>query len=204
MPSALPNNMDDLLFPAFFDAAACILLAAASALRARHASCTFFGSCILGFLCGLLGPLLRSALMGQAILVLNSPLYAATAFGGAALGAFLGRFFWTEGRFFPLLDAAGLQLLSCSGLLVTLYWPLSPFGALLLSVISALAPSLLRDVALGDTAAFVDESAYATAPLLGALLTSVLLSLALPPLAALAIGWTAGFLVRALVIWQQR
>lgn len=130
---------------------------------------------------------------------------SAAVFGGALLGAFLGRYRWTEGRLYPLLDAAGLQLLACSGVLVARYWPsLSSLGILLLSVVTAFVPGLLRDTALGDTAALADEPAYATAPLLGALLTIACLSFLLPPLAALAVGWGSGFFVRVLVIRQQQ
>ena len=99
------------------------MLAAASALRARHASCPPVGAAVLGLLCGLIGPLLRAAFAGQpAVLVLDASLYPASALGGAICGAFLGRFSWTEGRFYSLLDAAGLQLLACSGVLVVQNW----------------------------------------------------------------------------------
>ncbi len=184
------------------------MLAAASALHARHASCAPAGACALGVLCGLLGPLLRAVFAGQQPLpafILGEPYYPAAVFGGALLGAFLGRYRWTEGRLYPLLDAAGLQLLACSGVLVARYWPsLSSLGILLLSVVTAFVPGLLRDTALGDTAALADEPAYATAPLLGALLTIACLSFLLPPLAALAVGWGSGFFVRVLVIRQQQ
>lgn len=187
--------------PVVFDAAACALLAAASALHARHASSPCAGACALGFLCGLAGPLIRAVFMGQATLVLNTPLYSAVTFGGALAGAFLGRFFWTEGRFPPLLDAAGIQLMACAGVVIARCWPeLSFEGGLLVAVVPVFIPGLIRDTALGDTAAFADEPAYATAPLLGALLTAVCLSLGHPPAAAILIGWVVGFYVRALVI----
>lgn len=193
------------LSPFFFDAAGCAMLAAASALRARHASCAPVGAVVLGVLCGLIGPLLRTTLAGQpAVLVLDASLYPASTLGGGVIGAFLGRFSWTEGRFFSLIEAAGLQLLACSGVLVVQHWlALSPLGIFLLSAVPAFAPGLLRDVALGDTAALADEPAYATAPLLGILLTIGCLALGQSPLTALAVGWSAGFLARALVIRQQ-
>ena len=194
--------METLSFIFFFDAAACMMLAAASALRARHAASLPIGACFLGLLCGLLGPLLRAAFVGQAPLILNSTLYPAAALAGAILGALLGRFVWTEGRFFFLLDAAGLQLMACSGILVAQWWPLSSLGALLLAIFSALAPSLLRDLALGDTSAITDEPAYVTAPLLACLLTSVCLSLQCAPLLALGIGCFSGFLARLIGIRQ--
>ena len=181
------------------------MLAAASALRARHASCAPVGAAVLGVLCGLIGPLLRTTLAGQpAVLVLDASLYPASALGGGVIGAFLGRFSWTEGRFFSLIEAAGLQLLACSGVLVVQHWlALSPLGIFLLSAVPVFAPGLLRDVALGDTAALADEPAYATAPLLGILLTIGCLALGQSPLTALAVGWSAGFLARTLVIRQQ-
>ena len=181
------------------------MLAAAPALRARPASCPPAGGAVLGGLCGLIGPLLRATLAGQpAVLVLNTSLYPASALGGGICGAFLGRFSWTEGRFYSLLDAAGLQLLACSGVLVVQNWSaLSPLGIFLLAAVPAFAPGLLRDVALGDTAALADEPAYATAPLLGVLLAIGCLALGQSPLAALAVGWGAGVLARILVIRQQ-
>ncbi len=174
------------------------MLAAASALRARHASCAPVGAAVLGVLCGLIGPLLRATLAGQpAVLVLDASLYPASALGGGVIGAFLGRFSWTEGRFFSLIEAAGLQLLACSGVLVVQHWlALSPLGIFLLSAVPAFVPGLLRDVALGDTAALADEPAYATAPLLGILLTIGCLALGQSPMTALAVGWSAGFLAR--------
>ena len=198
--------MDQFLSPFFFDAAGCAMLAAASALRARHASCPPVGAAALGVLCGLLGPLLRATLAGQpAVLVLDTSLYPASALGGGVFGAFLGRFLWTEGRFYALLDAAGLQLLACSGVLVVRNWllSLSPLGILLLAAVAAFAPGLLRDAALGDTAALADEPAYATAPLLGVLLTIGCLALRTPLLTALVAGWSVGVLARALVLRQQ-
>lgn len=181
------------------------MLAAASALRARHASCPAAGAVVLGVLCGLIGPLLRTTFAGQpAVLVLDASLYPVSAFGGAVLGAFLGRFLWTEGRFYSLLDAAGLQLLACSGVFVVQNWlALSPLGIFLLAAVVAFAPGLLRDAALGDTAALADEPAYATAPLLGILLTVGCLALHTSSLAALAAGWGVGVLIRFLVIRQQ-
>lgn len=181
------------------------MLAAASALRARHASCPPVGAGVLGVLCGLAAPLLRAALAGQpAFLVLDTPPYSAFICGGAALGAVLGRFGWTEGRFWSLLDAAGLQLLACSGVLVVQGLPLSPPGILLFAGVTAFAPGLIRDIAIGDTAALADEPAYAAAPLLGILLTLGCLLLFWPSLTALAAGWGVGFLARALVVLQQK
>ena len=197
--------MELFFSPFVFDAAGCAMLAAASALRARHASCPPVGAVVLGVLCGLIGPLLRATLAGQpAVLVLDTSLYPASALGGGICGAVLGRFSWTEGRFYSLIDAAGLQLLACSGVLAVQNWlALSPLGMFLLAAVPAFAPGLLRDAALGDTAALTDEPAYATAPLLGVLLTIGCLALRMSPLTALAAGWGVGVFARALVIRQQ-
>ena len=203
----LPSSMFPSLSPSplVFDAAACALLAAASALRARHASSPCAGACVLGFLCGVSAPLLRAVLMEQTSLVLDIPLYPAAALAGSLAGAFLGRFLWTEGQCFSLLDAAGMQLMACAGVLIARSWThLSFLGVLLIAVVTVFLPGLIRDTALGDTAALADEPAYATAPLLGALLTVACLFLQYPSAAAVIVGWSSGFSVRAFVLLRTR
>ena len=74
-----------------------------------------------------------------------------------------GLFFW--------LDSLGLALAACLGAMRGLTLGLGAAGALVLGLLAGLAPGLLRDMALGDTARAVEESWYATAAALGGMLT---------------------------------
>lgn len=174
------------------DAACAVLLAAAAAWRARGFGAHFTGAVVLGSICGLLAGLTRETLLHGAAgtrLVLGELLGPALA--GALLGALAaagaaalarkrtgsggalgghGLFFW--------LDSLGLFLAASLGVFCALR-EIGATGALALGLLSGLAPGFVRDVALGDTAALVEQSWYATAAALGAMTTILLLIL--PP-----------------------
>ncbi|MDE5879691.1 MAG: TRIC cation channel family protein [Desulfovibrio sp.] len=174
------------------DAACAVLLAAAAAWRARGFGAHFTGAVVLGCICGLAAGLTREALLHGAAgtrLVLGE--LPGPALAGALLGALAaagaealarkrssgarplggrGLFFW--------LDSLGLFLAASLGVFCALR-EIGATGALALGLLSGLAPGFLRDTALGDTAALVEQSWYATAAALGAMATVVLLIL--PP-----------------------
>ncbi|MDE7242300.1 TRIC cation channel family protein [Desulfovibrio sp.] len=173
------------------DAACAVLLAAAAAWRARGFGAHFTGAVVLGCVCGLMAGLTRETLLhgaaGTRLVLGELPgpalagalLGALAAAGAAALarkrtgaGGLGGRglFFW--------LDSLGLFLAASLGVFCALR-EIGATGALALGLFSGLAPGFVRDVALGDTAALVEQSWYATAAALGAMTTILLLIL--PP-----------------------
>lgn len=84
---------------------------------------------------------------------------------------------WFAGRgLFFWLDSLSLGLAACLGTFCALR-ELGATGALVLGLLSGLAPGLVRDVALGDTALVVEQSWYATAAALGCVATVLLMIL---------------------------
>lgn len=162
----------EMLVMRIFDGLACALLAAAAACRARNLGANMTGAIILGCLCGLLGPLLRETFThGQA-----GSLYIAAQFPGEALiGALAGvaAIYIMRGypeKIFFWLDTVSLGFAACVGTLLAL--PIAGVGgALVLGLMNGLAPGLLRDVALGDTAMLMDTNWYASAAALGCMMS---------------------------------
>ena len=167
---------DFFLWVESLDMAAGFLLAAAASCRGRLYGGHISGSAVLGCLCGLAGPLLRESLLhgpdGVKLILYALP---GAVLAGALTGALLGGvrnngwlFFWLDGLSLGLAACLG-TVCGMSGLGVT--------GALILGLLAGLAPGLLRDMALGDTARVVEESWYATAAALGCMLTIFLVLL---------------------------
>ncbi|MDR2573421.1 MAG: TRIC cation channel family protein [Desulfovibrio sp.] len=157
------------------DMAACALLAAAAACLGRVRGGHVSGAAVLGCLAGLSLPLLRECLLGMSAYALDStPHLAAAVFGSlAGLAAarlsmrFRGVFYW--------LDTFGLALAAPVSAVKGAEAGFGLTGALLLGLLSGLAGSLARDMALGDTARAVEEPLYATAAVLGILPAQALL-----------------------------
>ena len=107
----------------------------------------------------------------------------AAALGGAVAGAFCGTmsahnraervFFWVEGLALGL-TACVFADMAFGGASLWDNRDTPAIMALLAGLFCSLAPGFVRDVALGDTAGFVDESWYATAAALGIMLTLAL------------------------------
>lgn len=165
------------------DGIACALLAAAATARARGQGAHFTGAVVLGALCGLIGPLLREAFAhgqpGTARIMAEMPNEALVG----ALGVFVGMYLVhrTRIRLFFWLDSASIGLASSIGAISTLN-EIGIVGAIGLGLINGLAPGLVRDMALGDTAMLVDRDWYATAAALGCIA-------AIAVLLWLSIGW---------------
>lgn len=195
------------------DGLACVLLAAAATARARGQGAHFTGSVVLGALCGLIGPLLREAFAhgqaGSARIMAEMPNEALIG----ALGVFVALYLThrTRIRLFFWLDSASIGLAASIGAISTLD-ELGIIGAIGLGLINGLAPGLVRDMALGDTAMLVDKDWYATAAALGCIA-------AIAVLLWLSVGWVtewtathadeaavlAGFIVvLALRAWKGR
>ena len=157
--------------------------AMASAMKTRLAGGHVTGAVVLGIVCGFLPGLVHRALMGEpaaAIFAMHPVVLAVVA--GAVAGSLAGAvvahnladrvFFWVE--------SLALGLTACVFADISfkpLMWdnPCTPaLVALFAGLFCTLAPGFVRDVALGDTAAFVDESWHATAAALGIMFTLAL------------------------------
>lgn len=165
------------------DGISCALLAAAATARARGQGAHFTGSVVLGALCGLIGPLLREAFAhgqpGTARIMAVMPNDALIG----ALGVFVALYLTRSARIrlFFWLDSASMGLAASIGTISTLD-ELGITAAIGLGLINGLAPGLVRDMALGDTAMLVDKDWYATAAALGCIA-------AIAVLLWLSIGW---------------
>lgn len=168
---------------ALLDGVAGALLAAAAACRARAFGAHFTGAAVLGCLCGIIGPLLREAFLhGQAGTgPLASQLPGDALLG--ALGGIAGLYILRRhgSRLFFWLDGASMGLASSVGAVYALQ-DLGIAGAICLGLINGLAPGLVRDMALGDTAMLVESDWYATAAALGCVI-------AIAVLIWLSLGW---------------
>lgn len=160
--------LSDAVSMALLDGSACALLAAAATCRARTAGAHFTGAIVLGCLCGLIGPLLREAFLhGQAGAgKIASELPAEALIGALAAIAALYILRNTRIRLFYWLDSASIGLASSVGAIYALP-ELGITGAICIGMINGLAPGLVRDISLGDTAMLVDKDWYATASALG-------------------------------------
>lgn len=172
------------------DGISCALLAAAATCRARGLGAHFTGAVVLGALCGLIGPLLREAFvhgqMGTARIMAEMPNEALVG----ALGVFVALYLvsQTRIRLFFWLDSASMGLAGSIGAISTLD-ELGIVGAIGLGLINGLAPGLVRDMALGDTAMLVDRDWYATAAALGCIA-------AIAVLVWLSVGWVTEWTAR--------
>lgn len=150
------------------DGTACALLAAAATARARGMGAHVTGALVLGCLCGLAGPLLREAFLhgasGTGAIAREFPASALVgAISGLVTLALAGK---ARSRVFDWLDGSSMGL--ASGVGATLALPeLGIVGALTIGLVNGLAPGLVRDISLGDTAMLVEKDWYATASALG-------------------------------------
>lgn len=157
------------------DGTSCALLAAAAAVRARGFGAHITGSLVLGCLCGLIGPLLRESFLHGAL----GSGQVARAFPDEALVGAIGGIFALfllrnseklRGKLFGWLDGPGIGLATGVGTICALP-ELGITGALAIGLINGLAPGLVRDMALGDTALLIDKSWYATAAAIGSVIS---------------------------------
>ena len=157
--------------------------AMAAAIKTRLAGGHLTGAVILGIVCGFLPGLVRHALFGEAGAAIFASLpLVLSVLGGAVGGALLGAvvvhnladrvFFWVEGLALGLVACIVADMSFSAAV-----WdkPSTPaLIALFTGLFCTLLPGFVRDVALGDTAGFVDESWYATAAALGIICTLAL------------------------------
>ncbi|MDR1776242.1 MAG: TRIC cation channel family protein [Desulfovibrio sp.] len=156
------------------DLAACALLAAAAACKARDYGVHVTGSMVLACLAGLSMPLLRDGLLGVVAFSLDRGAYPASAVSGGLVGLVAAWAFRRGQSVFNRIDGLALALAAAVSAVKGQEAGLGPAGCLVLALASALAGGLIRDAALGDSARAVEEPLYVTAAVFGALLALAL------------------------------
>jgi uncharacterized membrane protein YeiH len=160
-----------------------------------------FGVCVMAFVAGNAGGMLRDVLIGAV---------PPDALGGwrhvtISLLAGVVTFVWhprLERLHTPVLifDAAGLGLFSVSGTQKALAFGLSPLIAPLLGMLTGIGGGMLRDVLVGEIPTVLRKDFYALAALVGAGVVVTGQLLQLPPAAATIGGAVLCFAVRLVAI----
>lgn len=160
-----------------------------------------FGVCVLAFVAGNAGGMLRDVLIGS---------IPPIAFGGwqyvtVSLLAGVVTFVWhprLERLHTPILifDAAGLALFSVSGTQKALAYGANPLIAALLGMLTGIGGGMLRDVFVGEIPTVLRKDLYALAALAGAGVVVAGPLLPLPPTAATMCGAALCFAIRLVAI----
>lgn len=160
-----------------------------------------FGVCVLAFVAGNAGGMLRDVLIGAV------PPAAFRGWQHVAISLLAGviTFFWhprLERLRTPILlfDAAGLGLFAVSGTQKALAFGLHPFVAALLGMLTGIGGGMLRDVLVRSIPTVLREDLYALAALAGAGLVVAGHLLHLPPTPTTIAGAALCFGLRVLAI----
>lgn len=159
------------------DGLACAFLAMACALRGRALGANLLGSAILACLSALSAALSREFILhGQQGSILVFAQLPQDAFIGALAGLIL-QAVTKGGSFFFFMDTLSLSL--TAALVASLAAPeLGALGAFALAVCASLAPGLIRDLSLGDSALFLEQPWYAASAVVAA--ASAIMMILLP------------------------
>lgn len=163
-----------------------------------------FGVCVLAFVAGNAGGVLRDVLIGAIPPVAFSRWQYVTV----SLLAGVVTFVWhprLERRHAPILvfDAAGLGLFSVSGTQKALAFGLNPLDAAVLGMLTGIGGGMLRDVLVREIPTVLHKDLYALAALAGAAVVVVAPLVNLAPTAATIGGATLCFAVRLVAIWRR-
>ena len=163
-----------------------------------------FGVCVLAFVAGNAGGVLRDVLIGTV------PPLAFTKWQYVTVSLLAGAvtFVWhprLERLHTPILifDAAGLGLFSVSGTPKALALGLNPFIAALLGMLTGIGGGMLRDVLVGEIPTVLRKDFYALAALAGAGVVVAGPLLDLSPRVATIGGAMLCFAVRLVAIWRR-
>ena len=160
-----------------------------------------FGICVLAFVAGNAGGILRDLLIGAV------PPAALTGWQHVTVSLLAGVviFLWhprLERLRTPILlfDAAGLALFAVSGTQKALAFGLTPFVAALLGMLTGIGGGMLRDVLVSEVPTVLREDLYAVAALAGAAVVVAGHLLHLPPTATTIAGAALCFGIRVVAI----
>ena len=156
-----------------------------------------FGVCVLAFVAGNAGGMLRDVLIGAVppVALVGWQYVAVSILAGTVTFAWHPRL---ERLHTPILifDAAGLGLFSVSGTQKALAFGLNPLIAALLGMLTGIGGGMLRDVLVREIPTVLRKDLYALAGLAGAAVVVAGPLLHLPPTAATIGGATLCFAVR--------
>ena len=160
-----------------------------------------FGVCVLAFVAGNAGGMLRDILIGAV------PPVALVGWQYVTISLLAGviTFIWhprLERLHTPILifDAVGLGLFSVSGTQKALAFGANPLVAALLGMLTGIGGGMLRDILVGEIPTVLRKDLYALAALAGAGVVVAGPFLHLPPTAATTGGATLCFAVRLVAI----
>ncbi len=160
-----------------------------------------FGVCVVAFVAGNAGGILRDVLIGAV------PPAAFTGWQHVTVSLLVGViiFLWhprLERLHTPILlfDAAGLALFAVSGSQKALAFGLNPFIAALLGMLTGIGGGMLRDVLVREIPTVLREDLYAVAALAGAAVVVAGHLLRLPPTATTLAGAALCFGIRLVAI----
>ena len=160
-----------------------------------------FGVCVLAFVAGNAGGMLRDILIGAV------PPVALVGWRHVTISLLAGvvTFIWhprMERLHTPILifDAAGLGLFSVSGTQKALAFGANPLVAALLGMLTGIGGGMLRDVLVGEIPTVLRKDLYALAALAGAGVVVAGPLLHLPPTAATIGGAALCFAIRLVAI----
>jgi uncharacterized membrane protein YeiH len=160
-----------------------------------------FGVCVLAFVAGNAGGMLRDVLIGS----VPPAAISGWQYVAVSLLAGVATFVWhprLERLHTPILifDAAGLALFCVSGSQKALAFGLYPLIAALLGMLTGIGGGMLRDVLVGDIPTVLRKDLYALAALAGAGVVVAGQLLHVPPTAATIAGAALCFAVRVATI----
>lgn len=160
-----------------------------------------FGVCVLAFIAGNAGGMLRDVLIGA----VPPQVLAGWSHGTIALLAGVVTFFWhprVERLRTPILlfDAAGLGLFAVSGTQKALAYGLDPLVAAVLGMLTGIGGGMLRDVLVNEIPTVLREDLYALAALAAAGVVIAGDALQLSPEAATVAGASLCFAIRLAAI----
>jgi uncharacterized membrane protein YeiH len=156
-----------------------------------------FGVCVLAFVAGNAGGILRDVLIGA----IPPVAFRGWQYVAVSLVAAVVTFVWhprLERLHSPILifDAAGLGLFSVSGAQKALTYGLNPLIAALLGMLTGIGGGMLRDVLVREIPTVLRKDLYALAALAGAAVVVAGPRVHLPPTAATIAGAALCFAVR--------
>jgi uncharacterized membrane protein YeiH len=162
-----------------------------------------FGVCILAFVAGNAGGMIRDILIGA----LPPAALSGWRYVAVSLVSGLVIFFWhprLSRLRTPILlfDGAGLGLFAVSGTQKALAFGLDPFVAALLGMLTGIGGGMLRDVLVREIPTVLREDLYAVAALAGASVVIAGHMLQLPPTVTTVPGAALCFGIRLIAIWR--
>lgn len=173
------------------DSMACALMSAAVLCRGMTMGANLMGAIVLGCICGLAGPLARELLIhghaGMSMVMEALPDDAVIGVMGGFVACRIAR--QNLQKLFIWLDAAGIGLAGALGAVMGMPG-MGVAGGIVMGLVNALSPGLLRDVALGDIAMLAEKNWYAASAIIACVLA--LLIVMLPHLAGFPEGIRLG------------